>query len=95
MDEMFHVREIRQKINDLCSDAGVVTKWVHVIVSEEEFQKRIKKREGHIMTPKESMKVRSDVAKIFDPFKCKNVIIINNDNNNIQVDLSLFMTESV
>ncbi len=91
MDEMFHVKKIREQISHKCIENNIKMQWVHVVVNQEIFEQRIQERSEHIMTPEESKKVRSEVEKLFDQFDEEEVTLIENNKSIVSIDLNIYL----
>ncbi len=70
LDEMFHVRDLRRRIAQACRDRRIQVRWIEVQCSDEEAARRIEERprNGHILSSEELLKIRAEVARVFDPF---------------------------
>lgn len=82
LDEVFHLEQLRNKIEDLCIKAEVQVYWVEVKCSYELVEKRLKTkaRDGHILSTEEALRMYRLFQEIFEKFSTdnQNHIIINN-----------------
>jgi predicted kinase len=83
IDEVFHLEELRQKAECLCSAHGARVRWVHVKCPVEVVEKRLraKGREGHILSTEQAVTLNRLFTEIFEGFppKKKNLLVVNND----------------
>lgn len=90
MDEVFHLEQLRIKIEVLCNKKNIQVFWVEIKCPYEEVEKRLKAktREGHILSTDEALKMNLLFQEIFEKFPTdsKNHIIINNNDADIEVD---------
>lgn len=90
MDEVFHLDLLRAQLEANCAEQGVHALWVEVVCSYGVIEKRLHstKREGHILSTEESLKMNLLFQEIFEEFstECKNHIVISNENTN-DIDL--------
>ncbi|HEY5587860.1 MAG TPA: AAA family ATPase [Candidatus Paceibacterota bacterium] len=90
MDEVFHLEQLRIKIEVLCAKKNIQVFWVEVKCPYEEVEKRLKAktREGHILSTDEALKMNLLFQKIFETFPTdiKNHIIVNNNEDNIEIE---------
>lgn len=70
VDEVFHLNELREKLETLLVLGEVEVVWIQVICSFEEIQKRLesKSRIGHILSTDEALKMNILFQEIFEPF---------------------------
>lgn len=90
MDEVFHLELLRTRLEADCKEQNVHVLWIEVVCSYDTIEKRLRstKREGHILSTEESLKMNLLFQKIFEEFstECKNHIVISNENTN-DIDL--------
>lgn len=84
MDEVFHLDLLRAQLEVLCDEQGVQVLWVEVTCPYETVSRRLhsKKREGHILSTEEALKMHLMFVEIFVKFSSgtKNHIVVNNEN---------------
>lgn len=84
MDEVFHLDSLRAQLETLCEEQSVQVLWVEVVCSYDVVEKRLhsKKREGHILSTEEALKMNILFHGIFEKFppQRKNHIVVNNEN---------------
>lgn len=84
MDEVFHLDSLRTRLEVLCAKQNVQVLWVEVRCSYETVGMRLKakKREGHILSTEEALKMHLMFEEIFEKFSnhSQNHIVINNEN---------------
>ena len=89
VDEVFHLNELREKLEALLVSGEVKVVWIQVICSFEEVQKRLesKSRIGHILSTDEALKMNILFEEIFEPFPQdkKNHSVFNNDTSSLTV----------
>lgn len=70
VDEVFHLNELREKLEAMLVSKDVEVVWIQVVCSFEEVQKRLKRnsRVGHILSTEEALKMNLLFKEIFDPF---------------------------
>ncbi len=94
MDEVFHLNSLRARLEALCVKKCQVL-WIEVRCSYGIIEKRLqsKKREGHILSTEETLKMHLVFSEIFEKFseKRQNHIIVNNENTGDEV----FLVESI
>ena len=82
VDEVFHLKELRDKIDSLCFDKGIDVLWIEVTCPYELIERRLRAqtREGHILSTDEALNMNVLFEKIFEKFSidCNNHIILEN-----------------
>jgi predicted kinase len=70
VDEVFHLNELREKLEGLLVAQKVEVVWIEVVCSFEEVEKRLKRksRVGHILSTDEALKMNLLFREIFEPF---------------------------
>ncbi len=70
VDEVFHLNELREKLETLLVSEDVEVTWIQVVCSFEEVQERLqsKSRIGHILSTDEALKMNILFRDIFEPF---------------------------
>lgn len=85
IDEVFHLKELRKKLEDFCMQKEIQIFWVEVKCSYELVEKRLKtqSREGHILSTEEALKMYLLFKEIFEDFSTnsQNHIVIKNEND--------------
>lgn len=83
MDEVFHLDSLRTQLETLCVRQDVQVLWVEVQCSYETVEARLKskRREGHILSTEEALKMHLLFKEIFEKFSVnsQNHIIVNNE----------------
>jgi predicted kinase len=71
MDEMFHVRHLRDRITAGCKHYGISVRWIEVRCPDDVVERRLagRPRNGHILSTEQMMLLREKVASEFDPFR--------------------------
>lgn len=84
MDEVFHLNSLRFQLESLCEEQSVDVLWVEVVCTYDVVEKRLhsKKREGHILSTDEALRMNLLFQEIFEEFSTenKNHIVVNNEN---------------
>jgi predicted kinase len=83
MDEVFHLQELRLRLEASCREQGVMVIWVEVRCDYDIVKKRLQRnnREGHILSSIEALKMNQLFAEIYEDFSPKqNHIVVNNNN---------------
>lgn len=84
MDEVFHLNSLRTQLEAMCKEQGVQVLWVEVRCSYDTVEKRLQstRREGHILSTEEALKMHLLFVEIFEKFSAnsKNHIVISNEN---------------
>ncbi len=81
LDEVFHLAELRERINVFCHAKGISTVWVEVKCPYDIVKERLlsKPRIGHILSTAEALAMYQMFTEIFEPFEpCSQHIVINN-----------------
>lgn len=90
MDEVFHLYSLRTQLEALCVEQRVQVLWVEVRCSYDVVERRLQsiRREGHILSTEEALKMHRMFGEIFEKFSThsQNHIIVDNENVN-DVDL--------
>lgn len=90
MDEVFHLGSLRAQMEALCGERQVQVLWVEVRCPYDVVAKRLQstKREGHILSTEEALKMHLMFEAIFEKFSThsQNHIAVSNENVN-DVDL--------
>ncbi len=85
VDEVFHLQDLRTRLEDCCITAGVEVFWVHMQCSYAQVERRLqaRAREGHILSTAEALKMYLLFEGIFEPFPADkpNHIVYNNDGD--------------
>jgi predicted kinase len=83
MDEVFHLNSLRIQLETLCAEQCVQVLWIEVRCPYEVVAKRLQltRREGHILSSEEAIKMNLLFQEIFEKFptESKNHIIVNNE----------------
>jgi len=84
MDEVFHLADLRHKIEVICKDRDVEIQWIEVVCDYLVVKKRLsqKNRDGHILSSEQTLKMYLLFRQIFESFsngKPNHVVINNND----------------
>ncbi len=80
-DEMFHVGQLRKRIESICVQSGISVLWIEVRCTDEEVVNHLAAhpREGHILNTEQTLRMRREVAQVFDDFHCgANRLIVSN-----------------
>ena len=97
MDEVFHLEQLRIKIENLCKNRDIQIFWIEVKCPYDLVEKRPKAqtRTGHILSTDEALKMNLLFQEIFEKFSTgsQNHIIINNDDTDISVENVLKLIE--
>ena len=95
LDEVFHLHSLRTQLEVLCTKQQVQVQWIEVRCSYDVVERRLRltKRDGHILSTEEALKMHLLFQEIFEGFspESQNHIVVNNDDG-INVDL---LVESV
>jgi len=95
MDEVFHLNSLRTKLEILCTNRHVQVLWVEVRCPYEVVEKRLQltRREGHILSTEEALKMHLLFKEMFEKFSAnsQNHIVVNNESDS-DIDL---LVESV
>ena len=96
IDEVFHLAELRQRIEDFSEQNGISLLWVEVRCPYKVVEERLlaKPRVGHILSTEEALKMYGLFGEIFEPFAPDNsghVLINNESNDRIDVVLTLIL----
>lgn len=90
MDEVFHLESLRAKLESLCAKQHIQVLWVEIRCPYKIVEKRLQstKREGHILSTEEALKMHLLFQEIFERFSTENQnhIVINNEDG-INMDL--------
>lgn len=88
MDEVFHLNSLRTQLEFLCAGRNVRALWVEVRCPYNTVKKRLQstKREGHILSAEEALKMHILFKEIFEKFCGQNHIVVNNKDN-VNMDL--------
>lgn len=93
VDEVFHIHELREKIEYLFLEKKVKVDWIEVICSHQEVAKRLNAvgRAGHILSTKQSLDMNLLFQDIFEPFPDGklNHLVFKNENGSSVDDLPL------
>lgn len=86
VDEVFHLRLLRQRFEEICVRRGATVFWVEVRCSYAEAEKRLRvaARVGHILSTDEALKMNRTFSDIFEPFPVDqdNCVVFRNDFGN-------------
>ncbi|MEK7601846.1 MAG: AAA family ATPase [Patescibacteria group bacterium] len=80
-DEMFHVRELRERIEAVCVQCGISVLWIEVRCTDAEVVSHlaVHPRKGHILSTEQTLRMRQEVARVFDDFPCNaNRLVVSN-----------------
>lgn len=84
MDEVFHLRSFRVRLEALCERERIDVLWVEVRCPYNIAEKRLRSidRKGHILSTEEALRMHLLFKEIFEEFSTNisNHIIINNKN---------------
>lgn len=84
MDEVFHLHSLRSQIENLCFNNGIEVEWIEVVCSYGVVEKRLnaKKRERHILSKDEALRMYLLFQEIFEKFPegKENYIVVNNND---------------
>lgn len=84
MDEVFHLNSLRAQLETLCEGRDVQVLWIEVQCSYDVVEKRLQsvKREGHILSTEEALKMHLMFKEIFEKFSAdrQNHIVVNNED---------------
>lgn len=84
MDEVFHLGSLRAQIEALCEEQFVQVLWVEVVCPYDLVEKRLRlnKREGHILSTDEALKMNLLFQEIFEEFPSKSInhLTVRNEN---------------
>lgn len=90
MDEVFHLNSLRTRLEVLCTEQAVQVLWVEIRCSYDVVEKRLRsaRREGHILSTEEALKMHLLFGEIFEGFPAfsSNHVVVNNENG-ASVDL--------
>ena len=90
MDEVFHLEQLRNKIENLCVKMKIEVYWIEIRCPYDLVEKRLraKTRDGHILSTDEALKMYLLFQEIFEKFSNinQNHIILNNDNSGVEVE---------
>ena len=83
LDEVFHLHELRSRVEELCRARGVQVIWVEIHCAHDIIAERLasKGREGHILSTEEALRMNLLFKDIFEPFptSTQNHVLIRND----------------
>lgn len=83
IDEVFHLAELRQRIEDFCNEHGISLLWVEVQCPYQVVEERLsaKPRVGHILSTEEALKMYRLFEGTFEPFvpDSRKHALINNE----------------
>lgn len=92
MDEVFHLNSLRAQLEDRCTKQNVQVTWIEVRCSYGTVEKRLRstKREWHILSTEEALRMYLLFVGIFEKFSAfsQNHIVVNNEND---VDMELLV----
>ena len=84
VDEVFHLADLRQKLEELFLEKGIEVFWLEILCSYVEVERRLqaKARSGHILSTEEALKMNLLFQEIFERFPegKKNHIIFRNED---------------
>lgn len=84
MDEVFHLDSLRARLEALCTEQQVQVLWIEVRCSYDVVARRLQsiKREGHILSADEALKMHRMFEEIFEEFSIhsQNHIVVDNEN---------------
>ncbi len=83
MDEVFHLQELRLRLESRCQEHDVTVLWIEVRCPYKTVVRRIKKnsRSGHLLSSEQALSMNRRFSKIFDKFPAgSNHVIVNNDD---------------
>ncbi|MDO8483176.1 MAG: AAA family ATPase [bacterium] len=90
MDEVFHLSSLRTQLEALCAGQQVQVLWVEIRCPYDVVEKRLRstRREGHILSTEEALKMHVLFMEIFEEFSSSspNHVVVNNENG-VSVDL--------
>lgn len=71
MDEVFHLADLRKRIDTFCAERNIRAMWIEVRCPYLVVRDRLNmhEREGHILSPLETMTMYRMFHKIFEPFE--------------------------
>lgn len=83
IDEVFHVKELRNKFEVECEKKNMQVVWVEVTCPSDVIEMRLANpRPGHILSPEEAIQMNLMFSKIFEPFSLvNNYTQISNDGS--------------
>lgn len=86
VDEVFHLKELRSRIDSFCLEHGITVFWIEVSCPYNIVEKRLlsKPRVGHILSSTEALAMYQMFAEIFEPFSTDSGhIVIENINSDL------------
>lgn len=88
IDEVFHLEELRQRIEKFCSRQDISVVWVEVRCSYDIVAQRLlsKPRIGHILSSEEALAMYRLFRNIFEPlgaFNHKHIVVENIDSGRV------------
>jgi predicted kinase len=85
MDEVFHLRSLRDQLESRCANREVQAIWIEVQCPYAVVRKRLESttRPGHILTTEEALNMYLRFQDIFEAFPAnsKNRIVVNNEHD--------------
>ena len=85
LDEVFHLNSLRNQLEGLCRENEVQALWIEIQCPSSVVEKRLRatKREGHILSTEEALKMHHQFREIFETFSNghQNHIIVNNESD--------------
>src|SRR3989344_5342580 len=95
MDEVFHLGSLRAQLEDFCTKQDVRVSWIEVRCPYEIVERRLRsiRREGHILSTEEALRMHLLFEGIFERFPCcsQNHIVVDNGD---EIDTAL-LTENI
>jgi predicted kinase len=81
VDEVFHLAELRQRIEDFCHQQNILISWIEIRCPYDIVAQRLlsKPRAGHILSSEEALAMYRLFSDIFEPF-------IANSHRHIVID---------
>lgn len=90
LDEVFHLHSLRTQLETLCKERHIRVLWVEVRCTYDIVEKRLQstRRDGHILSAEEALKMHLLFKEIFEKFSTysQNYIVVNNESD-IDIDL--------
>ncbi|MFZ2500442.1 MAG: AAA family ATPase [Minisyncoccia bacterium] len=83
MDEVFHLHDLRVRLEALCGEQDVRVLWVEVRCSYDTVEERLRSatREGHILSTEEALKMHLLFMEMFEKFpaRAENHVVVHNE----------------
>lgn len=99
LDEIFHLRQLRKQMEDLCATRKVSILWVEVQCPYDLVEQRLinKSREGHILSTDEALRMNRLFSEIYESFPSTstNHLLVRNDGTNDLCSITEVIVERI